>query len=156
MASLKFGHLSTGSWKTALFSLPRAGKYQTTTIRGDCSDSRDEKQCFFEQSVLKPSLNKVENPELSICQHGHLWNAVADKGHGKRKKSVKDPNLPVGTSCSCHWPLPGHCYCKLWTNHVTFQVYLTTYKSAHLFPYLNKNSRKKILIYTQTMKEKSL
>lgn len=78
MASLKFGHLSTGSWKTALLSLPRAGKYQTTNVRGDCSVSRDEKQCLFEQSVLKPSLNRV-GIQSSAFANMDTTSAVADR-----------------------------------------------------------------------------
>lgn len=38
----------------------------------DCSGCRDGKQYLFEKPVLKPSLNRVKNPELSLCQHRHL------------------------------------------------------------------------------------
>lgn len=69
--------LKQWSWNTALLPLPRVGRYQTTNVRGDRSGSRDEKQCLSQESVLKPSLNRVKKPELSLCQHGQLQNAAA-------------------------------------------------------------------------------
>lgn len=79
MASLKCGHLSSEVETQHYFPCQEWADTKLPMVRGDHSGSRDEKQCLSQESVLKPSLNRVKKPELSLCQHGQLQNAAAHR-----------------------------------------------------------------------------